>query len=531
MSGAAAAGVAAIAICVAVIVLIVVLIVVAIVVAVVLLLRPRIDLDQFTAEIRSDYGRGRVINSVKVVRSSTEWWLEQYYDNRVFVRAFSDDYSDYITLCNHIGEHDSCVSLTSTASGSYTVPKAMSLSDEDIPCPQIHDPVIFAGKKRTLSRCDRYKYLDNSFERYDYVERETGYPVLRNQLQYTYGNKEIEFNLTEEFTYFDDEKPKNKTGLEPPSGVTVYDFRDGYTNAASAAISRVAGWFKSIFSSAEAYENPTVKATFERFEREKAFREKTGNWLFSGFSNVGVGSTPDHMKARSDASIPDSFDARENWPQCKKVINTITNQQSCGSCWAMSTAGVLSDRACIKYGSKISYSPRYMMGCYTHQTGCNGGFIGTVWDDVKTYRSVPEECFSFKPYDAECPTKCENGTLIKDSMKSPRVADFYSPWAKDSKERVQAIQQEIMTNGPVTVSMLVFSGFRTITTRVYTRSKKETYEGGHMVRIIGWGKDSKTDYWLVANSWGDNWGDNGYFKIRRGTNECNIENTAIAGYF
>ena len=57
--------------------------------------------------------------------------------------------------------------------------------------------------------------------------------------------------------------------------------------------------------------------------------------------------------------------------------------------------------------------------------------------------------------------------------------------------------------------------------------KKKWYEmipeGGHAVRIVGFGTENNQDYWLVANSWGTDWGLDGYFKIARGTNECGIE--------
>lgn len=54
-------------------------------------------------------------------------------------------------------------------------------------------------------------------------------------------------------------------------------------------------------------------------------------------------------------------------------------------------------------------------------------------------------------------------------------------------------------------------------------------KGGHVVRIIGWGVENGTKYWLVANSWNEDWGDKGLFKIRRGTNECGIENYVYGG--
>lgn len=53
--------------------------------------------------------------------------------------------------------------------------------------------------------------------------------------------------------------------------------------------------------------------------------------------------------------------------------------------------------------------------------------------------------------------------------------------------------------------------------------------GGHAVRVLGWGVENNTDYWLIANSWSRAWGENGYFKIIRGTNNCGIEENMTAG--
>ncbi|VDM81482.1 unnamed protein product [Strongylus vulgaris] len=53
--------------------------------------------------------------------------------------------------------------------------------------------------------------------------------------------------------------------------------------------------------------------------------------------------------------------------------------------------------------------------------------------------------------------------------------------------------------------------------------------GSHAVKVIGWGVDKGVDYWLVANSWNTDWGENGYFRIRRGTNECGFESRICAG--
>ncbi|KHJ99374.1 hypothetical protein OESDEN_00612, partial [Oesophagostomum dentatum] len=54
-------------------------------------------------------------------------------------------------------------------------------------------------------------------------------------------------------------------------------------------------------------------------------------------------------------------------------------------------------------------------------------------------------------------------------------------------------------------------------------------EGGHAVKIIGWGKENGVPYWLIANSWNTDWGEKGLFRMLRGSNECNIEQSVVAG--
>lgn len=53
--------------------------------------------------------------------------------------------------------------------------------------------------------------------------------------------------------------------------------------------------------------------------------------------------------------------------------------------------------------------------------------------------------------------------------------------------------------------------------------------GGHAVKLLGWGEEDGTPYWLIANNWNTDWGDEGLFKIKRGSNECGIENNIAGG--
>jgi cathepsin B len=90
------------------------------------------------------------------------------------------------------------------------------------------------------------------------------------------------------------------------------------------------------------------------------------------------------------------------------------------------------------------------------------------------------------------------------------------------------IQTEIITSGPVTASFTVYEDFLTYKSGVYHHISG-TKLGSHSVKIIGWGEESGVSYWLVANSWNEDWGNNGFFKIKRGNDECGIEKEVVAG--
>lgn len=89
---------------------------------------------------------------------------------------------------------------------------------------------------------------------------------------------------------------------------------------------------------------------------------------------------------------------------------------------------------------------------------------------------------------------------------------------------------ELASNGPVESAFSVYADFVHYKSGVYSHQTGSML-GGHAIKIIGYGTENNTPYWLVQNSWTTTWGDGGYFKIRRGTDECGIESQAIAGQF
>ncbi|GKT28784.1 peptidase C1A, partial [Aduncisulcus paluster] len=222
-------------------------------------------------------------------------------------------------------------------------------------------------------------------------------------------------------------------------------------------------------------------------------------------------------------ALPESFESSTAWPG---LIGGIRDQGECGGCWAFGASEVLSDRCAIARGSNfIELSPEYLISCDTAENGCNGGNIDFVWAFLKTTGDVTEECFPYADvtYDdgkeLPCPTTCDDGS----ALTFYKASTIYNV---DSNET--SIATEILNNGPVEAAFSVYEDFYSYTSGIYEHTWG-SYMGGHAIKIVGWGLEEDTKYWTVANSWGADWGEAGFFRIVKGDNECGIESSVVAG--
>uniref|UniRef100_A0A1B6G399 Peptidase C1A papain C-terminal domain-containing protein n=2 Tax=Cuerna arida TaxID=1464854 RepID=A0A1B6G399_9HEMI len=248
--------------------------------------------------------------------------------------------------------------------------------------------------------------------------------------------------------------------------------------------------------------------------------------------------------------IPDNFDSRTQWPHCP-TIREIRDQGSCGSCWAFGAVESMSDRQCIHNNNTgaFHYSAEDLVSCcHTCGFGCNGGFPGAAWrywvhsgivsggnygsnQGCVPYEIAPCEHHvnGTRPPCSEggktpkCEKRCQH-TYNVDYNKDKHFGK--SAYSVDGDEK--QIQIEIMKNGPVEGAFSVYEDFVQYKAGVYKHVAGKVL-GGHAIRILGWGVEDGTPYWLVANSWNTDWGDHGYFKILRGSDECGIESEINAG--
>jgi cathepsin B len=260
-------------------------------------------------------------------------------------------------------------------------------------------------------------------------------------------------------------------------------------------------------------------------------------------------------------SIPDEFDSETNWKECAHIIGDIRDQSMCGCCWAFGGASAASDRLCISSKGKIAVPLSAQDVCFCASfDGCSGGQITTPWDHIgssgvvtggqvnNTYPvgdASEKYCSDFSlphchhhgpqgndPYPAEgapgcpqqsspqCPRKCDAGASADHKDFSTDKYTFTGGTQSASGE--QEIQQAIMAGGPVETAFTVYTDFANYGSGIY-HHVSGSVEGGHAVRIVGWGVENGNKYWKVANSWNPYWGEKGYFRIKRGNSECGIE--------
>jgi len=275
----------------------------------------------------------------------------------------------------------------------------------------------------------------------------------------------------------------------------------------------------------------------------------------------GALEEPEHLKLpRKEIpvlkDIPASFDPRDQWPDCDSLFE-IRDQGSCGSCWAFGAASSFTDRACIQSGGAINVdlsAEDILSCCRTCGMGCNGGYLGATWNYLVKSGTSTGGLYGgtgCKPYSiAPCEHHVEGDRPSCDDVPHSNTpactntcVDSYdgpsymndktygsNAYSVGNARNLDQIQTELMTNGPIEVSFTVYEDFMSYTGGVYYHTSGRSL-GGHAIKLMGWGTDEETgmDYWLLANSWNSDWAENGYFRMRRGTNECGLENSGTAG--
>jgi len=205
----------------------------------------------------------------------------------------------------------------------------------------------------------------------------------------------------------------------------------------------------------------------------------------------------------TEGPVPDSLD----WRASHKVTG-VKDQGQCGSCWSFSATGAMEGAWAINTGELVSLSEQQLVDCSSGfaygNHGCNGGLMDGAFNYAMDNGMCAESDYPYKAKNGDC-EKC-----------TPEV---FVSGCKDVPSKNQIALQEAVAIGPVSIAIEADTRtFQLYTSGVLTSDACGT-QLDHGVLIVGYGEESKTPYWLVKNSWGTSWGEDGYIKLGRSSSQ------------
>ena len=213
---------------------------------------------------------------------------------------------------------------------------------------------------------------------------------------------------------------------------------------------------------------------------------------------------------KKDLQLPESFD----WVTDKNVLGAPKNQYSCGSCWAFSIVGHLEALYYIKYGEHKTFSEQQLVDCDSYDQGCDGG------EFLPAYKWIKEN--GGLQLDKDYPYQAKGQTCSQDKSKNVvNILDYKLLETTDE----EIIKQYLYEYGPLAIGInaypLNWYAFGVID---WGNDNCKHDDINHAVVLVGYGHDDEEglDFWRIRNSWGESWGEKGYFRVSRGKGTCGV---------
>lgn len=228
----------------------------------------------------------------------------------------------------------------------------------------------------------------------------------------------------------------------------------------------------------------------------------------TGNNNLAASGTY-YPAAVSAASLPSAYDWRN--VNGNSFVTEVKNQGSCGSCWSFASTAVLEAKSLMALNTpnvNLNLSEQILLSC-SGAGSCNGGSLSGPAGFLAKTGNANETAFPYTGKDTACSTAAAGWQ--NNAFKISNWQYVYNKYAgQGGKLSVDMIKNALYNNGPLVAAFNVYSDFYSYRSGVYSVTSTQ-FQGRHAVAIVGW--DDAAQAFIVKNSWGTGWGENGYFRV------------------
>eukprot|EP00927_Polykrikos_kofoidii_P004223 TRINITY_DN1167_c0_g1_i4.p1 TRINITY_DN1167_c0_g1~~TRINITY_DN1167_c0_g1_i4.p1 ORF type:complete len:443 (+),score=78.19 TRINITY_DN1167_c0_g1_i4:71-1330(+) len=219
-------------------------------------------------------------------------------------------------------------------------------------------------------------------------------------------------------------------------------------------------------------------------------------------------------------TLPEAVDWRS-----LAMASNVPDQGSCGSCWAVATATLLTARHEAQKGRNRSFSAQQLVNCVPNlqecggSGGCKGATVELAMQYVQSMGLDGEEIEPYVGVDVKCNRKASAAAAASFLARKNKVADVVTTvdgvprsWQTLSENKALPLLKALL-DGPVAVSVGASKWF-SYSSGIFDGCEKDTVVN-HAVVAFGYGKDDGRHFWTIRNSWGKSWGEDGFMRLLR----------------